>query len=201
MIEIKSLTYSHSTEPLLEDFNATIALGETILVTGRNGAGKSTLLELIAGSLAPQSGSISINGVDISKMSGKELARVRSVAPQRRTFALAFTVQEVLNFIHKKHQSPLKSLVFEKLGLEELLTKKVTELSGGQQQRVSIALALIQEADFYLLDEPFSAQDSESIKNILELIAALKAMKKGVLVISHNADALHSSFDRELRLT
>ena len=201
MIEIKSLTYSHSTEPLLEDFNATIALGETILVTGRNGAGKSTLLELIAGSLAPQSGSISINGVDISKMSGKALAQVRSVAPQRPTFALAFTVQEVLNFIHKKHQSPLTSLIIEKLGLEELLTKKVTELSGGQQQRVSIALALIQEADFYLLDEPFSAQDSESIKNILELIAALKAMKKGVLVISHNADALHSSFDRELKLT
>ena len=200
MIEIKSLTYSHSTEPLLEDFNATIALGETILVTGRNGAGKSTLLELIAGSLAPQSGSISINGVDISKMSGKALAQVRSVAPQRPTFALAFTVQEVLNFIHKKHQSPLTSLIIEKLGLEELLTKKVTELSGGQQQRVSIALALIQEADFYLLDEPFSAQDSESIKNILELIAALKAMKKGVLVISHNADALHSSFDREIKL-
>ena len=201
MIEIKNLTYSHSAEPLLENFNAAISLGETVLITGRNGAGKSTLLSLIGGSLTPQSGSIEINGEDVSKVSGKALARLRSVAPQRRTFALAFTVHEVLNFIHKKHQSPIKSLVIEKLGLEELLTKKVTELSGGQQQRVSIALALIQEVDFYLLDEPFSAQDSESIKNILELIAALKAMKKGVLVISHNADALHSSFDRELKLT
>ena len=108
MIEIKDLTYSHSAEPLLENFNATIALGETVLVTGRNGAGKSTLLELIAGSIKPQSGSIEINGADISEMSGKALARVSSVAPQRRTFALAFTVQEVLNFIHKRHQSPIK---------------------------------------------------------------------------------------------
>ena len=200
MIEIKSVTYSHSSEPLLVDFSATINLGEAVLVTGRNGAGKSTLLSLIAGSTTPQSGAIEINGKDISKVSGKALAQIRSVAPQRRTFSLAFTVQEVLHFIHKKRQSPLTSLVTEKLGLDDLLTQKVTELSGGQQQRVSIALALIQEADFYLLDEPFAAQDSQSITEILELIAALKAMNKGVLVISHNADALHSSFDREIKL-
>lgn len=200
MIEIKSVTYSHSSEPLLVDFRATINSGEAVLVTGRNGAGKSTLLSLIAGSTTPQSGAIEINGKDISKVSGKALAQIRSVAPQRRTFSLAFTVQEVLHFIHKKHRSPLTSLVIEKLGLDELLTQKVTELSGGQQQRVSIALALIQEADFYLLDEPFAAQDSQSITEILELIAALTAMKKGVLVISHNADALHSSFDREIKL-
>ena len=200
MIEIKNVTYSHSSELLLVDFSATINLGETVLVTGRNGAGKSTLLSLIAGSTTPQSGAIEINGKDISKVSGKALAQIRSVAPQRRTFSLAFTVQEVLHFIHKKRQSPLTSLVTEKLGLDDLLTQKVTELSGGQQQRVSIALALIQEADFYLLDEPFAAQDSQSITEILELIAALKAMNKGVLVISHNADALHSSFDREIKL-
>ena len=200
MIEIKSVTYSHSSEPLLVDFRATINSGEAVLVTGRNGAGKSTLLSLIAGSTTPQSGAIEINGKDISKVSGKALAQIRSVAPQRRTFSLAFTVQEVLHFIHKKHRSPLTLLVIEKLGLDELLTQKVTELSGGQQQRVSIALALIQEADFYLLDEPFAAQDSQSITEILELIAALTAMKKGVLVISHNADALHSSFDREIKL-
>jgi ABC-type multidrug transport system ATPase subunit len=200
MIEIKSITYSHSSEPLLVDFSATINSGEAVLVTGRNGAGKSTLLSLIAGSTTPQSGAIEINGKDISKVSGKALAQIRSVAPQRRTFSLAFTVQEVLHFIHKKHRSPLTLLVIEKLGLDELLTQKVTELSGGQQQRVSIALALIQEADFYLLDEPFAAQDSQSITEILELIAALTAMKKGVLVISHNADALHSSFDREIKL-
>jgi ABC-type Mn2+/Zn2+ transport system ATPase subunit len=62
-----------------------------------------------------------------------------------------------------------------------------------------VALALIQEADFYLLDEPFSAQDMASQKAIIEVITELKK-EKGVLVVSHNTDALHSSFDREIKL-
>jgi ABC-type cobalamin/Fe3+-siderophores transport system ATPase subunit len=200
MIDIKGLTFSYSNEPLIENFSAQIHLGQSVLLTGRNGAGKSTLLSLIAGSLQPQAGLITMSGSNVAKKSAKELALLRSVAPQRRTFALAFTVADTLNFIPAKRQSPMKALIIEKLGLEELLPKKVTELSLGQQQRVSVALALIQDADFYLLDEPFSAQDTQSEKLILEIIRALTALKRGVLVISHNADALHSSFDTELKI-
>ena len=87
------------------------------------------------------------------------------------------------------------------MGLRSLLHKKVTELSGGEQERVSLALAFNQKADYYLLDEPFSAQDSKSIKNIIKVIKSLQKADKGVLVISHNQEALTQYFDREIKLS
>ena len=132
-------------------------------------------------------------------MSAKEQAAKRSIAPQRRSFTLAFTVAEVLHFLPKKLRINDNSEVIARLGLAELLHKKVTELSIGEQERVSLALALSQRADYYLLDEPFSAQDSRSSANILELISELKK-EKGVLVISHNQDAISQQFDRVISL-
>ena len=133
-------------------------------------------------------------------MSAKEQAQIRSVAPQRRTFSLAFTVKQVLNFLPQKHRVDDDSSIIQRLGLENLLNKKITELSIGQQERVSLALALRQRAHYYLLDEPFSAQDSNSTSNILELIADLKR-EKGLLVISHNQEALKKYFDRVITLS
>ena len=75
----------------------------------------------------------------------------------------------------------------------------MTEVSIGQQERVSLALALTQSANYYLLDEPFSAQDSQSIEGILQIISELRK-EKGVLVISHNQDAISQYFDREISL-
>ena len=91
------------------------------------------------------------------------------------------------------------SHLIEKLGLSELLDKKVTELSIGQQERVSLALALSQRAKYYLLDEPFSAQDSQATANIIELVTEIKK-ENGVLVISHNQDAIFKYFDRVISL-
>ena len=91
------------------------------------------------------------------------------------------------------------SHLVDQLGLTSLLNKKVTELSIGQQERVSLALALSQRTKYYLLDEPFSAQDSESTNKIIELIAELKK-ENGVLVISHNQDAIFKYFDRVISL-
>ena len=79
------------------------------------------------------------------------------------------------------------------------LQNSILELSIGQQQRVSLAITLIQEADFYLLDEPFSAQDSESVKRIVDLLKEI-SIDKGVLVVSHNTDHLHANFAREIKL-
>jgi ABC-type Mn2+/Zn2+ transport system ATPase subunit len=200
MIEIKKVTFSHGPQVILDEFSAQIRNGESVLLTGDNGVGKSTLVSLIGGFLKPDSGSIEIVGNDISKLKAHEQAELRSVAPQRRTFDLAFTVQNVLNFVPVNRRSEMTHQIIEDLGLVDLIDKKVTELSIGQQQRVSLALALIQEADFYLLDEPFSAQDKGSINRILMVIDEMKK-RKGILVVSHNADALRSHFDREIVLS
>jgi ABC-type Mn2+/Zn2+ transport system ATPase subunit len=199
MIEIKTISFARKDHQIYNDFSASLSIGEAVLLTGPNGSGKSTLIQLIGGLLKPASGEIEIDGVKIAEASAREQAKLRSIAPQRRSFTLAFSVAEVLNFVPKKLRINDNSQVVEALALQDLLSKKVTELSIGQQERVSLALALTQRAEYYLLDEPFSAQDADSSARILELINHLKN-EKGVLVISHNQDAISEKFDRVISL-
>ncbi len=199
MIEIKGLSFARGNHEIYKDFDGCLDTGEAVLLTGPNGAGKSTLIQLIGGLLQPQSGEISIDGRTVSSLKTKEQAILRAIAPQRRSFTLAYTVSEVLHFLPKKMRIADSSHLVEKLGLSELLDKKVTELSIGQQERVSLALALSQRAKYYLLDEPFSAQDSQATANIIELITEIKK-ENGVLVISHNQDAIFKYFDRVISL-
>lgn len=199
MIEINSISFSRGGHQIYTQFTEKLEIGESVLLTGPNGSGKSTLIGLIGGLLEPDSGVIRINEKRVTDLSASEQASLRSIAPQRRTFTLAFTVGEVLEFLPRKRRIKDNSYLFTQLGLLDLLEKKVTELSIGQQERVSLALALSQRADYYLLDEPFSAQDSDSSGRILDIISELKK-EKGVLVISHNQDALSNSFDRVISL-
>jgi ABC-type Mn2+/Zn2+ transport system ATPase subunit len=200
MINISSLSFSRESHQIYRDFSAHIDTGETVLLTGPNGTGKSTLIGLIGGLLQPQSGTIEIDGLNVANLNSAAQAKLRSIAPQRRSFTLAFTVAEILQVLPKKLRVADPSQFVSKLGLQELLSKKVTELSIGQQERVSLALALSQEANYYLLDEPFSTQDIRSTEVILEIIQELKSKKKGVLVISHNQDAISKYFDRVISL-
>ena len=199
MIEIKGLSFARGEHQIYKDFNAQLEVGESVLLTGPNGAGKSTLIQLIGGLLQAQTGAITIDGVAVNTLSTKDQAQLRAIAPQRRSFTLAFTVNEVLHFLPKKMRITDNSYLIHQLGLAELLNRKVTELSIGQQERVSLALALSQRAKYYLLDEPFSAQDSQATAKIIELIAELKK-ENGVLVISHNQDAIFKYFDRVISL-
>lgn len=199
MIEISAVSFSRGTNQIYKEFSAELRLGEAVLLTGPNGSGKSTLIQLIGGLLKPESGYIAIDGAPVAKMSSKVQAKHRAISPQRRSFTLAFTVEEVLHFLPSSLRIADNSELLERLGLTELLGKKVTELSIGEQERVSLALALGQNANYYLLDEPFSAQDSQSSLEILKIISKLKK-EKGVLVISHNQDAISKYFDRVINL-
>ena len=201
MIEIKKIAFKRGENQIFTSLSARIKPGEAVLVSGSNGVGKTTLLQLIGGVLRVQSGEILINGRNVEELSIKEQAHVRSVAPQRRNFTLAYTVEQVISFVPKKLKVENANFIIDTLGLRSLLHKKVTELSGGEQERVSLALAFSQKADYYLLDEPFSAQDSKSIKNIIKVIKSLQKADKGVLVISHNQEALTQYFDREIKLS
>ena len=199
MIEIKSITFARGSHEIYSAFSSHLDMGESVLLTGPNGSGKSTLIQLMGGLLKPHSGSIEIDGSNIDSLTSKEQALVRSIAPQRRSFTLAFTVDQIMNFLPRKARIDDNSYLMEQLGIQKIRNKKVTELSIGQQERVSLALALTQRANYYLLDEPFSAQDSESTAKIMELITELKK-EKGILVISHNQDAISKQFDRVISL-
>ncbi len=200
MIEIKNLSFSYGQKSVFDDFSTLISNNFATLLGGPNGSGKTTLLQLIGGVQKPDSGQIIINGHDISKLKTREQAELRSIAPQRRIFELAFTVEEIFAIIKAKRRAKHASDVFESLDLFDLFPLKVTELSLGQQQRVSVALALIQQAEYYLLDEPLSAQDSEYSRKLLELISRL-SKETGILAISHNTGHLAQNFDESIYLS
>jgi ABC-type cobalamin/Fe3+-siderophores transport system ATPase subunit len=200
MIEIKNLSFSYGKKQVFTDFSTLISNNFVTLLGGPNGSGKTTLLQLIGGVQKPDSGSIIINGHDIAKLKAHEQAELRSIAPQRRIFELPFTVQQIFAIIKPKRRAAHTEDVFEALDLYDLFPLKVTELSLGQQQRVSVALALIQSAEYYLLDEPLSAQDSAYTQKLLDLITVL-SKTTGILVISHNTGHLAQYFDESIYLS
>lgn len=185
MIKAQSLSFSYGEHLILKNFDIEINQGERVLVAGANGAGKSTLIQILGGALKPKSGVIQ-----------KQLV---SVVPQKRSFTLAYTVQEVLDFLPKKKRISNPSEIVDRLGLKDLKEKKITELSQGQQQRVSIALGLLQAADTYLLDEPFSAQDSDASNKIAALIREL-SKSFGFLIVSHQVHSDASLYTRVVQL-
>jgi iron complex transport system ATP-binding protein len=199
MIEIKGLSFAHGKNQVFTGFDAVIKDKCATLLTGPNGSGKTTLLQLIGGVLKPRAGSIEINGRAISSLKTKDQAAIRSIAPQRRIFELPYTVEEIVAIIKPKNRAGHADAVIDALELRQLFASKITELSLGQQQRVSVALALIQRADFYLLDEPFSAQDSEYTQKLLDLIAQL-SKETGILVISHNTGLIAQYFSEQIEL-
>ena len=190
MIKVSDLSFAYHGAPIIDGLSLEIHSPGMTLITGANGRGKTTLVKLLAGALKPTSGSISYSNK-------KRPYEQRSVAPQKRQFDLAFTVEEIFSIV--KGASAMREQIIERLELGTLLKAKVTELSLGQQQRVSVALALIQESDFYLLDEPFSAQDGHFESAMLSLLHEI-GKRKGVLIISHHAENMHSLFDYSITL-
>jgi len=199
MIKWSGLAFYRKDKLILDSISGQLEQGEFVLLSGPNGAGKTTLLNLIGGILKAEAGSISINGEPHAHYKIKELARAISILPQSRSFTLGFKVIDLLTLLPENRRSLKTEQIIQALDLVAILENSILELSIGQQQRVSLAITLIQEADFYLLDEPFSAQDSESVKRIVNLLKEI-SIDKGVLVVSHNTDHLHANFDREIKL-
>jgi ABC-type Mn2+/Zn2+ transport system ATPase subunit len=200
MIEIKDLSFTRGENVVFDNFTTSIKATGMTLLSGPNGSGKTTLLQLIGGVLKPNAGSILINGRNLAQLSSRDQAGLRSIAPQRRIFELAFTVEEIFAIIRPKARSAHATDIFEELDLHQLFNKKVTELSLGQQQRVSVGLALIQKADYYLCDEPFSAQDSGYTQKLLDLITQV-SKETGIMVISHNTGHIAQYFDENIYLS
>jgi ABC-type Mn2+/Zn2+ transport system ATPase subunit len=200
MIEIKDLSFARGENVVFDNFTTSIKATGMTLLSGPNGSGKTTLLQLIGGVLKPNAGSILINGRNLAQLSSRDQAGLRSIAPQRRIFELAFTVEEIFAIIRPKARSAHATDIFEELDLHQLFNKKVTELSLGQQQRVSVGLALIQKADYYLCDEPFSAQDSGYTQKLLDLITRV-SKETGIMVISHNTGPIAQYFDETIYLS
>jgi len=189
----------------LDRVDLSLQSGRMIVILGPSGAGKSTLLNLLGGLDSPTSGTITVDGQDISKLSGDELARYRASKVgfvfQSYNLIPTLTVREnvaLVSEISKDHLDPDKML--SDVGLSDHGRKFPSELSGGEQQRVSIARALAKNPQILLCDEPTGALDYHTSKDILDLIDRVnRKYGNTVLMVTHN-EALSAMADRVVRL-
>ena len=194
-IEIKNLTVAYGENIALEDFNLDVEIGSLMALVGPNGAGKSTLIKTILKFLKQITGEIKING--------KSLAYV----PQRNTVDWDFptTLFDVVEMgcygrvglfkrVNKEEKKKVLKAI-EQIDMSEFKDRQISELSGGQQQRTFIARALVQEADIYLMDEPFQGVDSTTEKSIVDILKKLKSEGKTLLVVHHDLQTVPTYFE------
>jgi iron complex transport system ATP-binding protein len=189
-LQIKDLSFSYASSPILKDISMALACGEVLGIVGPNGSGKSTLIRCIDRILKPQNGSILLDERNIKDMSRVEIAKQLGYVPQSAPPVFPFTVFDTVLMGRRPHlgwKSSEKDLekVTEALGLlgiEDFALRDINEISGGERQRVLLARALAQEADTLLLDEPTSNLDIRHQLEVMEILKTLVA-KKGLSVI------------------
>lgn len=195
VFEIKNLTVAYGENIALEDLNLNIEVGSLMALVGPNGAGKSTLIKTILKFLKQITGEIKIN------------AKTLAYVPQRNSVDWDFptTLFDVVEMgcygrvglfkrvSKEEKQKVLKAI--EQVGMLEFKDRQISELSGGQQQRAFIARALVQEADIYLMDEPFQGVDSTTEKSIVEILKQLKAEGKTIIVVHHDLQTVPTYFE------
>jgi iron complex transport system ATP-binding protein len=182
MITIDEITIVRDGREIIYDYSEQIPAGSITVIIGPNGCGKSTLLAAIAGDIAPDKGTITIDEVHPILTDAHTLASIRAMAVQNQSFTLGFTVQEIVEM------GGVSTEVLKALGLTEISDRLVTTLSGGESQRVAIAQAIAQKTPVLLLDEPLAAQDPSSRKKIIALLQQLADNGTTVVVVSHSTE-------------
>jgi putative ABC transport system ATP-binding protein len=195
MIKLENIEKSYGNTKVIKGIDLFIEKGDFISITGRSGSGKSTLLNLISGMDKPDHGRIIVDGEDISSYSDEKLTlyRRKRVGYIFQFFNLLpnITVFENIQMPLLLNRNEDESKVFEYMeyiGLKGKESALPYQLSGGEQQRVAIARALIHNPDIILADEPTGSLDSETGKDILELIKHLiEPTDKTVILVTHES--------------
>lgn len=203
-VEIEDLTVAYDSKPVLWEIDLKIPRGKLMAVIGPNGAGKTTLIKTMLGLLRPVRGSVRFWGEegDIRK-----LHRRIGYVPQNGSVDWDFpaTVQDVvlmgcygkLGWLRRprKEDLALCRSTLQKVGMLDFAQRQISMLSGGQQQRVFLARALVQEADIYLMDEPFKGVDAQTERAIVALLKELREEGKTVVVVHHDLHTVPDYFD------
>ena len=199
IVELKNVSKTYSTGDTefkaLDNIDLSINKGEFVVILGPSGAGKSTLLNLIGGMDTPTSGSIKIDGEEISKYNENQLSEYRA---ENIGFIFQFynilptlTVLENVELIKDVVKNGNDSIeAIKAVGLEKHINKFPNQLSGGEQQRVSIARAIAKNPKLLLCDEPTGALDSKTGVEVLKLLKKQCDRNNGsntVIIVTHNS--------------
>jgi iron complex transport system ATP-binding protein len=195
-INTKNLNISYGSVDIVKDLNLNIPKGKITTIIGANGCGKSTILKTIGRIITPKSGNIYINGKDLYKENPREIAKNMAILPQSPQAPSGLTVEELIAYGRFPHQKGFgkandkdKDIVnwaLEITGIEEFRNRNIDDLSGGQRQRAWIAMALAQETDILLLDEPTTYLDLAHQLEILKLLEDLnKKQGRTIVMVIH----------------
>ncbi|MEW2919109.1 metal ABC transporter ATP-binding protein [Ruegeria sp. ANG10] len=201
-LAIRGLTVSYGQKPAVFSVDMTVQPGAMTAIIGPNGAGKSTLLKAALGIVSPLSGQVTVYGKPLEQ----QRARIAYV-PQRASVDWDFPTRVIdvvlmglsrqlglLGRIRARHMSRAMDCL-NRVGMRDFADRQIGQLSGGQQQRVFLARALAQEADLYLLDEPFAGVDAATEKAIIAVLKSLKEAGKTVVVVHHDLATVTDYFD------
>ncbi len=202
-LSVRGLSVSYGEAPVLFSVDVDFPKEQMCAIIGPNGAGKSTLIKAVLGIVPKLSGDVMLHGQRIGK-NNKNIAYV----PQRASIDWDFpvTVKDVVEMglyqkvglLGRLSTKTHRSKVYECLdhvGMADFMDRQIGQLSGGQQQRVFLARSLAQDADVYLLDEPFAGVDAATEKAIVQVLQRLKQKKKTVIAVHHDLASVDQYFD------
>lgn len=202
-LAVRGLTVSYGQKPAVFSVDMTVEPGAMTAIIGPNGAGKSTLLKAVLGIVKPLSGQVRVFGARLEDQRGR-IAYV----PQRASVDWDFPTRVIdvvlmglyrelglLGRLRGRHTSRALDCL-DRVGMRDFADRQIGQLSGGQQQRVFLARALAQDADLYLLDEPFAGVDAATEKAIIGVLKSLRDEGKTVVVVHHDLATVADYFDR-----
>ncbi|MCY4419298.1 MAG: metal ABC transporter ATP-binding protein [Cytophagales bacterium] len=200
-VKVRHLSVLYDRNPVLWDIDFSLPQGELIGIIGPNGAGKSTLLKSLMGLVKGHSGELKILGHPLESVRNR-----LSYLPQRESVDWDFpiSVWDVVMMgrygkmgLLKRPKKVDRDKVEKYLGLvglSDYSDRQIGRLSGGQQQRVFLARSLVQEADLYFMDEPFSGIDAQTERLIFEILKKLRSEGKTVVIVFHNLQTVSQHF-------
>lgn len=201
-LSVSNLSVNYDRVPILWDIALEVPQGKLVGIVGPNGAGKSTLIKAVLGLVKPESGDIKFLGSSL-----KDIQKHVAYVPQRESVDWDFpiTVRDLvlmgryghLGLFRRPRQADIAAAkrTMEIMGIEGLQDRQISQLSGGQQQRAFLARALLQEADIYFMDEPFTGIDLATEAVIMDLLKRLIAQNKTVFVVHHDLNTVEAYFD------
>jgi iron complex transport system ATP-binding protein len=197
-LQLRGATVELGGRAVLREVTAEVASGEAVVVVGPNGAGKSTLLRMLAGLVAPVSGTITCFGHDPARTARRAIARDLAYLPQQYELAFPYSVEDVVLLGRYARQRGLGFATAEDLAaahnamaacdVTELAARRFDELSGGEARRVILAQAICQGARCLLLDEPTAGLDPAHARAVFELVRARCDAGAAAVVVTHDLD-------------
>lgn len=208
MVSAKNLTYKYSQGSEIRFPDISIQSGEHFLLLGESGSGKTTLLHLLGGLLRGYSGTLQLDGTELSALSEVELDHFRGKKLgfifQRNHLITALTVEENLVMAPYLAGIPIVPSrideVLNSLGVHDKKSSSVTKLSQGQAQRVAIARAILNNPTVILADEPTSALDDRSCSRVIDLLVEVAGKKKATLIVATHDQRIKEKITNHITL-